>query len=99
MREQQVLAAMKDGLATPEEIVPRIYGEHPPELHELAARSVLAHLLKLESEGRAQKRKREGLVRWKPSEPRTCERCGRPVKGRSRLCPSCSVAVLQERGE
>jgi glyoxylase-like metal-dependent hydrolase (beta-lactamase superfamily II) len=97
MREEQVLAAMKDGLATPEEMVPAIYGDSPAEVHELAARSVLAHLLKLEAEGRAQKRKRDGVARWKISEPRSCERCGRPVKGRSRLCPSCSVAVLQER--
>ncbi|MFB3738061.1 MAG: MBL fold metallo-hydrolase, partial [Candidatus Velamenicoccus archaeovorus] len=96
MREEQVLAAMRDGLTTPEEMVAAIYDDQPSEVHELAARSVLAHLVKLESEGRAQKRRREGVTRWKVAEPRTCERCGRPVRGRSRLCPSCSVAVLQE---
>ncbi|HZD78643.1 MAG TPA: MBL fold metallo-hydrolase [Actinomycetota bacterium] len=95
-REEQVVAALRAGMRTPEEIVPTIYGDHPQELHELAARSVLAHLLKLETEGRAAKRLRDGIPRWRLQEPRTCERCGRPVQGRGRLCPSCSMAVLQE---
>ena len=67
-----------------------------PEVHELAARSVLAHLMKLEVEGRADKRTKAGVVRWSKIEPRSCERCGRPVRGRVRLCGSCTVAVLQE---
>ena len=37
-----------------------------------------------------------GVVRWSAIEPRSCERCGRPVRGRVRLCGSCTVAVLQE---
>jgi hypothetical protein len=36
----------------PEELVPLIYAEYPVELHPAAARSVLAHLLKLAAEGR-----------------------------------------------
>jgi glyoxylase-like metal-dependent hydrolase (beta-lactamase superfamily II) len=97
-REEQVLAALVSGPRTPEEVVPEIYGDHPAELHELAARSVLAHLIKLESEGRAERRTTAGVVRWTLLEPRTCVRCGRPVKGRGLLCGPCSLAVLQESG-
>jgi len=96
MREDQVLAALGDGWRSAEELVAEIYADHPPEVHELAARSVLAHLLKLEVEGRADKRPKAGVVRWSKIEPRSCERCGRPVRGRVRLCGSCTVAVLQE---
>ena len=96
MREEQVLSALGDGWRSPEELVAEIYADHPPEVHELAARSVLAHLLKLEVEGRAEKRTKAGVVRWCKIEPRSCERCGRPVRGRVRLCGSCTVAVLQE---
>lgn len=98
MREEQVVAALGDGPRTPEEMVSEIYGEYPPEVHDLAARSILAHLIKLEAEGRAEKRKTKGGVRWSLLEPRACGRCGRPVKGRGRLCRSCSLAVLQESG-
>jgi glyoxylase-like metal-dependent hydrolase (beta-lactamase superfamily II) len=96
MREEQILTALGDASRTPEELVTEIYADYPPELHELAARSVLAHLLKLEVEGRADKRMKAGVVRWSAIEPRSCERCGRPVRGRVRLCGSCTVAVLQE---
>jgi len=97
-REAQVVAALAAGQRTPEEIVPAIYGEHPVDLHRLAARSVLAHLLKLENEGRAERRTVNGVVRWTMLEPRNCVRCGRPVKGRGLLCGPCSLAVLQESG-
>jgi glyoxylase-like metal-dependent hydrolase (beta-lactamase superfamily II) len=96
MREEQILTALGDASRTPEELVAEIYADHPLELHGLAARSVLAHLLKLEVEGRAEKRAKAGVVRWSAIEPRSCERCGRPVRGRVRLCGSCTVAVLQE---
>jgi glyoxylase-like metal-dependent hydrolase (beta-lactamase superfamily II) len=96
MRDEQVVAALGDGWWTPDELVAEIYADHPPEVHGLAARSVLAHLLKLEVEGRAEKRTKAGVVRWSAIEPRSCERCGRPVRGRVRLCGSCTVAVLQE---
>src|SRR6266540_3392467 len=97
-REEQILAALAAGLATPEEIVPAIYGDHPVDLHQLAARSVLAHLIKLENEGRAERRTVTDAIRWTQLEPRACVRCGRPVKGRGLLCGPCSVAVLQESG-
>jgi hypothetical protein len=41
------------GSATVEELVPRTYDDAPPDRHGIAARSLLAHLIKLESEGRA----------------------------------------------
>ena len=96
MREEQVLAGLAEGAHTPEELVPAIYGDYPAELFPLAARSVLAHLLKLEGEGRVERSKKDGEVRFARSEPRTCARCGRPVKGRARLCGPCSLVVLQE---
>ncbi len=96
IREEQVLAGLAERARTPEELVPEIYGDHPAQLHPLAARSVLAHLLKLEAEGRVTRSKKDGELRFSRSEPRACARCGRPVKGRARLCGPCSLAVLQE---
>lgn len=99
-RERQVLAglASASGPRTPEELVSEIYVGYPAELHPLAARSVLAHLLKLEAEGRVERVKADGEVRFALAHPRACERCGRPVHGRARLCGPCSLAVLQEGG-
>lgn len=52
-REREVLEALAAaGPSRPEDLVPAIYAGYPPELHAPAARSVLAHLLKLEWEGR-----------------------------------------------
>lgn len=96
MREEQVLAGLGEDARTPGELVPEIYGDYPAELHPLAARSVLAHLLKLETEGRVARSKKDGELRFTRSEPRACARCGRPVKSRARLCGPCSLAVLQE---
>jgi glyoxylase-like metal-dependent hydrolase (beta-lactamase superfamily II) len=44
-RERQVLDGLSSGPKSPEDLVPLIYAEYPPELHPAAARSVLAHLL------------------------------------------------------
>jgi glyoxylase-like metal-dependent hydrolase (beta-lactamase superfamily II) len=96
MREEQVLAGLASGPAAPEALVPGVYDDYPQELHPLAARSVLAHLLKLEGEGRVEKVRKDGEVRFALAERRTCARCGRPVKGKARLCGPCSLAVLQE---
>jgi glyoxylase-like metal-dependent hydrolase (beta-lactamase superfamily II) len=52
MREQQILDALRDGPGKIAELVPRIYSDVPEALHPVAARSVLAHLLKLRGEGR-----------------------------------------------
>jgi glyoxylase-like metal-dependent hydrolase (beta-lactamase superfamily II) len=51
-RERQVLDGLASGPKTPAELVPEIYADYPVELHPVAARSVLAHLLKLEQDGR-----------------------------------------------
>lgn len=54
MREQKVLEALArhSGAASPEDLLPSAYDDTPPALHPLAARACLAHLLKLEAEGR-----------------------------------------------
>ena len=54
-REQQVLAGLVGGPARSIDLVPAIYPQVPPVFHALAARQVLAHLLKLEAEGRVQR--------------------------------------------
>jgi glyoxylase-like metal-dependent hydrolase (beta-lactamase superfamily II) len=95
-RERQVLEGLAEGPRTPEELVPSIYAGYPAELHPLAARSVLAHLLKLEAEGRVRRVRSDGGTAFELADPRACARCGRPVAGRARLCGPCSLAVLQE---
>ncbi|HWO69972.1 MAG TPA: MBL fold metallo-hydrolase [Actinomycetota bacterium] len=97
MREEQVLAALERGRRTIPEMVEEIYRGYPPELRPLAERSVLAHLVKLEAEGRVVRRTAAGGARYELAEPRVCERCGAPVRGRTRLCRRCSLEVLQER--
>lgn len=52
-REAKVLAALSDSPATPAELVERAYADTKRELWGLAERSLLAHLEKLEAEGRA----------------------------------------------
>lgn len=56
-REDKVIAALQalgpGGRAPIEALVPDVYADTPPALHGLAARSLLAHLLKLQGEGRA----------------------------------------------
>ncbi|HEY7889380.1 MAG TPA: MBL fold metallo-hydrolase [Steroidobacteraceae bacterium] len=61
-REAKVLAALTPlPLALPT-LVRRVYNDVSPQLHALAERSLLAHLLKLEAEGRA-RRKSDGWMR------------------------------------
>ena len=95
-REEQVLAAMADGPRTIMQMVEAIYADYPAEVHALAARSVLAHLLKLQGEGRVDKTGKGLDATWFTVMPRACERCGRPVKGRARYCNTCSLIILQE---
>ena len=94
-REGQILAGLAAGDRTVDALVERIYEEHPSDVQELAARSVTAHLLKLETEGRVAKAGRAAERTWTIVEPKACARCGRPVKGRARYCGSCSLALLQ----
>jgi glyoxylase-like metal-dependent hydrolase (beta-lactamase superfamily II) len=97
-RETQVLAALADGPRTIAEMVEVIYADHPKDVLPLAARSVLAHLLKLADEGRAERTGKADEGPWTTSTPRTCQRCGRAVRGRARYCSSCSLAMLQAEG-
>ncbi len=95
-REEQVVDSISHGPRGIAEIVAGIYAAYPPRVHELAARSVLAHLLKLEAEGRAMHTGRGDGTRWEAVAPRSCDRCGKPVRGRGRYCGSCSLILLQE---
>jgi glyoxylase-like metal-dependent hydrolase (beta-lactamase superfamily II) len=94
-REAQILEGIADGARTIDDLVERIYVAYPADVHELAARSVAAHLAKLETEGRIAATGRGDRRVWSVAEPRTCARCGRPVIGRVRYCGSCSLALLQ----
>ena len=51
-RERQLVDALREHGATPEQLVPRIYGQLPNGLESAARESVLAHLIKLEEEKR-----------------------------------------------
>jgi hydroxyacylglutathione hydrolase len=96
-RETEILAALESGQQTPDEIVPGVYGaEVEPSMFRTAARSVLAHLLKLEREERVA-RVRRGEDRFVVLTPKPCERCGRRAPSGSRYCRRCALAVLQEQ--
>jgi glyoxylase-like metal-dependent hydrolase (beta-lactamase superfamily II) len=51
-REAQIVACLRDGVSTIPEMVARMYVDVDKRLHPAAARSVLAHLIQLEQEGR-----------------------------------------------
>ena len=55
-REEQILSALRDGPATPDALVPLIYRGLRENLTQVARETVLAHLLKLERDGRARRR-------------------------------------------
>ena len=95
-REGQIVDAIAGGARTISQQVSIIYGAYPPEVHTLAARSILSHLLKLEAEGRVVRSGKGDDATWEPIVPRECARCGRPVKGRARYCSTCSLVILQE---
>lgn len=94
-REEQVLAGLAAGDRTVAKLVERIYTDYPSDVHALAARSVVAHLRKLEREGRVDKAGRGASQTWTVAAPTVCQRCGRPVRGRARYCGPCSLALLQ----
>lgn len=97
-REEQVLAALKVGKHTAAQIVPGIYQDEVSEdMFPVAARSVLAHLLKLEREGKVTRSGTGAEARFEPATVRACRRCGRPAATGSSLCNRCAVAALQER--
>lgn len=64
-RERQVLAGLAAGPKTVDELVRGIYADVSADLHPIAAYSVLAHLYKLEREGRVhQLSAADGPERW-----------------------------------
>lgn len=99
-REEEILTAIAEGKRTSAEMVPGIYGDEVPEsMFSVAARSVLAHLIRLERQGRVTRVGRYADERFVAVEPHACVRCGRPAAPRSRLCRRCALAELQERPE
>jgi glyoxylase-like metal-dependent hydrolase (beta-lactamase superfamily II) len=65
LRERQVIEALRRGISDPMDIVARIYPSLAAPLAPVARESVVAHLLKLEREGRA---RRDGDA-WHMIEP------------------------------
>jgi glyoxylase-like metal-dependent hydrolase (beta-lactamase superfamily II) len=61
-RERQVLEALDAGAATVDDFLPRIYPDLKPALEPMARETILAHLLKLESEARVTRQEE----RWAP---------------------------------
>lgn len=54
-REQQVLQALRDGLATPDAILARVYSGIRPAMIPVARDTIVSHLLKLERDGRVRR--------------------------------------------
>ena len=54
-RERQILEAIAEGAASVGEIVETVYADVDTALHPLAARSVVAHLRKLDTEGKVER--------------------------------------------
>ncbi len=65
LREQQIIAALQDGLNRIPAMVQRIYADVDPQLHGFAGESVRAHLLKLEEEGRVTQHDEHGETIWR----------------------------------
>ena len=63
-REGQILAAIRQGSATTQEIVAEVYAEIDPRLHPVAAQSVEAHLRKLVRERRIGTYLDNGLTKY-----------------------------------
>ena len=98
-REREILDRLNDQPSTIDEVVAVIYANYPKDVHELAGKSVLAHLIKLEAEGTVDHTGKGKTARYSVVEPRACARCGKPVRGRGRYCSSCSLLLLQEGSE
>ena len=54
-REDQILAALRSGDTRPDDVVARVYSKLREELHVRAVETVVAHLKKLEREGRVRR--------------------------------------------
>jgi glyoxylase-like metal-dependent hydrolase (beta-lactamase superfamily II) len=85
-REAEVLAGLDAGDRTVRDLVARIYASYPPEVQDLAARTLTAHLLKLEHDGSVHKNGRGASQTWARQEPAACARCRRGASVTSRSC-------------
>lgn len=63
-REAKIVAALEPGPADLEAIVPRAYDDKPAQVFPLAKRAALAHLIKLEAEGKVERRASDGAETW-----------------------------------
>ena len=96
-RERQIVDALAEGPRSVRDLVAAIYSQdHAPDVLPLAARSAMAHLVKLRAEGKAAANGRADVATWALIEAKSCMRCGKPVKGRGNYCGSCLVIMLQE---
>ena len=68
MREGRALQALKPESQTLLAMLPEVYPEVSPLLYPLAQQSLLAHLIKLEGEGRARRDGDGGGARWAASD-------------------------------
>jgi glyoxylase-like metal-dependent hydrolase (beta-lactamase superfamily II) len=98
-RERQVLAALGDDFLSAEDVAAEIYPELDAMLRLAASRQVLAHLEKLEREGRVKRGENEGPAGFALTRSTRCTSCGRSAPPGAVLCSSCAVAALQQRPE
>jgi hypothetical protein len=64
MREAKVFAALDQRPQSLDELVVNVYDDVDPMMHEWAKFSLLAHLIKLEAEGKTQKTPLSGVDHW-----------------------------------
>ncbi|MDG1932154.1 MAG: MBL fold metallo-hydrolase [Luminiphilus sp.] len=64
MREAKVAGALDAAPQSLDGLVIRVYDDVDPMMHEWAKLSLLAHLIKLEGEGRTRRTSREGIDHW-----------------------------------
>jgi len=65
MREEQILALLRQGVRDVPTMVKRIYADVPQAVHGLAQQSVLSHLIKLEREGIVAREEEAGVSLFK----------------------------------
>jgi glyoxylase-like metal-dependent hydrolase (beta-lactamase superfamily II) len=64
MREAKVASALDSALQSLDDLVATVYDDVDPVMHEWAKLSLLAHLIKLEAEGRTLRSTVEGVDHW-----------------------------------
>ena len=65
MREAKVVAALTDSPISMDDLVVRVYDDVDPIMHEWAKLSLLAHLIKLEEEGRVLRSLIDAMDHWR----------------------------------